>query len=80
MRYVKSHCRIREEDYYLAGPEKELGKTAHLAEGNSKVLWIILARYVTKLFGNFPSPSKKIYCYLGMRGEVGGESKIELRS
>lgn len=67
----RSHC--------LAGTEKELGEAAHLVEGNSKVLWIILARYIIKLFRSFPSPSKKIYCYSGMRGEVEGESKVELR-
>lgn len=32
-----------------------------------------------KLFRNFLSPSKKIYCSPGMRGTVGGESKVELR-
>lgn len=65
--------------HYLAGPEKELGEAAHVVEGNSRVLWMMLARPIIKLFRSFPSPSKKIYCYLGMRGEVGGESKVELR-
>lgn len=55
----RSHC--------LAEAKKELGKAAHVVEGNLKVLWIILARYITKLFRSFPAPSKKIYCYLGMR-------------
>lgn len=64
---------------YLYGGEKELGEAAHWAEGNSKVWWIILASHVIELFRNFPSPSKKIYCSLGIRSEVGGESKVELR-
>lgn len=63
--------------HYLAGMRK--AEAAPWVEGNSKVQWIMLARYVIKLLRNFPSPSKKIYCSLGMRGVVGGESKTELR-
>lgn len=79
MRSLRSQCRGQGEKSIIWPGEKALGEAMHRVEGNSKVWWIILARHIMKLFRNFLSPSKKIYCSSGMRGKEGGESKVELR-